>query len=118
MTLELFEKMVERLPWSGCWLWLGSIQKRGYAQIADKRGGRFIPTTGHRWIWERTRGKVPDGFMVCHRCDVRSCVNPDHLFPGTAKDNTQDMMRKGRADISGFGKNVRRNAMGQWERAI
>ena len=51
----------------------------------------------HRISWMLHRGPIPDGMYVCHRCDVRECVNPDHLFVGTSLDNWQDMDAKGRA---------------------
>ena len=72
-------------PNTGCWLWLGFISPDGY-------GTRLA----HRRAWELARGPIPDGMLVCHRCDVRHCVNPDHLFLGTHLDNMRDMIRKGR----------------------
>jgi hypothetical protein len=50
----------------------------------------------HHLTWMEVNGSIPEGLFVLHRCDVRSCVNPDHLFLGTAKDNTTDMITKGR----------------------
>lgn len=84
-------------PNSGCWLWLGSIDRKGYGQIrvplAD--GGNQLRVATHVSV-ELHGGTVPPGMCVLHRCDVPGCVNPDHLFVGTFKDNTQDMIRKGR----------------------
>jgi hypothetical protein len=51
----------------------------------------------HRFSWELVNGPIPNGFFACHRCDVRACVNPDHIFLGTPKDNQQDMRKKGRS---------------------
>lgn len=72
----------------GCWLWSGSTQTFGYG----KYDGRLV----HRVVWELTNGQIPDGLCVLHKCDNPPCVNPDHLFLGTKKDNTADMTAKGR----------------------
>jgi hypothetical protein len=59
----------------------------------------YVPTRkgyAHRRAWEEAFGPIPDGMLVLHTCDVRNCVNPEHLFLGTNKENTQDMVTKGR----------------------
>ena len=75
-----------------CWLWLGPRHRNGYGK-AKWRGRTW---RAHRLSWELFREPVPRGLQVCHRCDVRHCTNPEHLFVGTAKDNAQDREAKGR----------------------
>jgi hypothetical protein len=55
----------------------------------------------HRYAWEMVHGPIPRGLFACHRCDNRKCVNPDHLFLGTSRDNMHDMIAKGRARYPG-----------------
>ena len=87
-------------PNSGCWLWLGRLGRGGYAeQVSHGRRGYII---AHRYSWLIHRGEIPPGLWVLHKCDTPSCVNPDHLFLGTALDNARDRAQKGRnGDRSG-----------------
>lgn len=75
-----------------CWLWTKGCHPTGYGSFRWK--GRS--PHAQRVAWEITNGPIPDGLHVLHRCDVRTCVNPAHLFLGTNHDNHQDKIRKGR----------------------
>jgi len=87
-------------PNSGCWLWLGCLSKSGYGSGSDGDGGVML---AHRRSWKIRHGALPPNPMcILHKCDVRCCVNPDHLFVGTKADNNADRHRKGR-DNSGKG---------------
>jgi len=90
-------KRVERIPGFDCWIWIGR-QSRCRASFtpygAIKIAGRVA--RAHRVMWESTRGAIPPGMHVCHRCDVTLCVNPAHLFLGTSRDNMRDCASKGR----------------------
>ncbi len=79
-------------PFSGCWLWTAGVSGDGYGAI--KRNGR--QERAHRLAWEMLHGPIPAGLLVLHQCDVPLCVNPAHLFLGTAKDNYADSKQKGR----------------------
>ena len=78
----------------GCWIWSGARAGNGYGTL--KRGERGLTKLAHRISWELHNGPVPDGMLVCHRCDSPPCVNPAHLFLGTMKDNVHDMLAKSR----------------------
>ena len=79
-------------PNSGCWIWFGAVNGQGYGNI-----GRFGKSLkAHRVSWQVNRGPIPRGKHVLHRCDMTCCINPDHLFIGTASDNMLDMYSKGR----------------------
>ena len=91
---ELIARLRQRMKTDdhGCWIWIGCITWNGYGVISVNN--RQIMT--HRASWLCHVGPIPDGLFVLHKCDVRNCVNPDHLFIGTKRDNALDMVAKGR----------------------
>jgi hypothetical protein len=87
---------------SGCMVWRGQKNRNGYGRVSV--AGRLL--AAHRHSWRLNHGDIPSGMHVCHRCDNPPCVNPDHLFVGTAKDNANDKFAKNR----GSGKGARPGA--------
>lgn len=76
-----------------CWLWLRGSLPSGYGVVTLNS---YDKVYAHRRAYELAHGPIPEGMFICHSCDVPKCVNPAHLWVGTAKDNAQDMVRKGR----------------------
>ena len=93
---DRFLDKVDKDTSTGCWEWTGATTRGDYGVIGKKVGHKKWQTArAHRVSYELYKGPIGK-FHVCHTCDNPKCVNPDHLFLGTAKDNTQDMMAKGR----------------------
>lgn len=90
-SAERFWRKVEKTP--DCWIWAGAKTDQGYGYLI--RGGRHV--LAHRFAFAATYGPIPAGLVICHVCDVRSCVRPEHLALGTQVDNMADMAQKGRA---------------------
>lgn len=76
----------------GCWIWMGYTHKFGHGWIGAKPQG----VLAHRRGWEMTRGPIPEGMFVLHKCDVPACVNPDHLYIGDRADNSADSVARHR----------------------
>ncbi len=109
LLMDLAERVAARCipePNSGCFLWEGACNDKGYGQIWHQ--GRIHYT--HRAALEGRVGILPRGILACHRCDNPTCCNPDHLFAGSARDNARDMASKRRHPICHDAQHQRRIA--------
>lgn len=98
-TRSEFEALYIPEPNTGCWLWAGRMDKDGYGLRGTRDStGHYHTFRAHRLMWQFEHGDVQlkRSELVCHRCDTPACVNPAHLFVGTAGDNNRDRTRKGR----------------------
>lgn len=93
IKMTLFKK-IEKQD-NGCWHFTGAIKKNGYGSVYFRGSMK----NAHRVAYILTYGNFPQELFVCHKCDNRKCINPEHLFLGTAFDNTHDMIKKGRFKV-------------------
>ena len=101
---ERFNRQIRVDRKTGCWIWTGA-KNGGYGVLGRGKKKEGL-VRAHRAAWELFRGPIPTGCWVLHRCDVRACCNPDHLFLGDAEANSKDMAKKGRGNYSGLEKAV------------
>lgn len=80
---------------NGCWIYSGSKDRDGYGVVGVFKKQK----RAHRVVFEHFFGEIDPSILVCHKCDVPACINPNHLFSGTPKENTMDMISKGRLSI-------------------
>lgn len=85
---------------NGCWIFGGAKNEKGYGVLVLWGRKGKIATT-HRLMYMIERGTVSSGLMVCHTCDTPACVNPAHLYVGTALDNNRDREARGRRNVKG-----------------
>lgn len=92
-TTRSFWERVERRGDTECWLWLGSVDRKGYGRLMPRHAESC---KAHRYSYALHRGPIPVNAVILHTCDVPGCVNPAHLRAGSVADNTRDMVSKGR----------------------
>lgn len=85
-----------RVDGNGCWIWTACKSEAGYGLMSFGSHPNRRWRSAHRVSFELSNGAFPEHLKICHKCDVPSCVNPDHLFLGTQGENIEDMVRKGR----------------------
>lgn len=101
MTTETIKSKTNINPVTGCWEWIGT-KRNGYGRTmtGSRKDGTRKSISAHRLSYQLFKGDIPPGHEICHKCDNRCCINPDHLFAGTRQDNVDDREQKGRNVVS------------------
>ena len=96
-AIERFHKKYIKQE-DGCWIWTGGTRPNHRGIFYGRHWNEYGKAEGsHRFSYRIYKGKIPKGMYVCHTCDTPLCVNPEHLFIGTHKDNMEDMVKKHRS---------------------
>lgn len=100
---ERFEEKYIPEPNTGCWLWTAAQDSDGYGRMitGSRTDQTRVSRTAHTLSFELYRHEIPSGLQILHKCDVRSCVNPDHMELGTWTENMKDKIKKGRQAMGG-----------------
>ena len=91
-VMKRFENFIIPITESGCWIWTGGSDKRGYGKFW--MGDRY--ESSHRASYLLHKGLIPDDKLILHKCDIPACVNPEHLYCGTYSENTRDAIKRNR----------------------
>lgn len=96
ISKEYIQENISVDPDTGCWVWQKHIGAWGYGMFGRSSGGVRKTYKAHRASYELYVGPIPDGMMICHKCDNPACCNPEHLYAGTGSDNMNDMWSRDR----------------------
>lgn len=91
---ERIERYSMPIPESGCIVWTSTVGSNGYPFLEHR--GKIIYL--HKYVYKMINGPIPKGLWILHKCDVKSCINPNHLYAGTPTQNAQDRERRGRGN--------------------
>ena len=100
--IERFKSKVKRGDKDACWEWQAATLPTGYGAFMTKVSGLLRAPRVAYFIAKTNPNQIPDGLIVCHKCDNPRCCNPHHLFAGGYRDNGQDMSRKGRSSLQRY----------------
>ena len=106
-----------------CLIWQGCVNSDGYPKLTRKLadGSSSSNIKGHRYVYECTKGEIPEGHVIRHTCDNTLCLNPDHLITGTMTDNMRDRQERRRTsnfvtdEVNELIINLRRDGLPQWK---
>jgi len=105
MSTSPYDRMMAKVEKTlDCWLFNGALDRNGHGVVRVKVDGKWTTRKAHQVAYTHHKGTLPDGLVVRHTCDVRNCVNPDHLEPGTQRENVGDIIARHRG----------RNQYGPW----